>query len=238
MGTEVIIPAPEALVSPQFAAGAPEIEATSDTAVTTTNNPTEVSSVTIHLEEHELNPHTMGEPEVIAVVQREGSKCKHFKQTFELIAEHVHVLRKRYAKKGKRLPLPGKPTWADFVKDTFGITDRYLRMLTSPAKNGPNVRPEPLDPGDAEALFNRMRRKPFAGAMDEVFKELDADDFAFALEGLAQLITRHYSMQDAIHVDVAPIDEDDLDAAELDCDLSGPDSDSHSRPSIQAVEFS
>jgi len=36
MGTEVIIPAPEALVSPQFAAGVPEIEATPETFEATT----------------------------------------------------------------------------------------------------------------------------------------------------------------------------------------------------------
>src|SRR5690242_5282821 len=45
MGTEVMIPAPEALVSPQFAAGVPEIEATPETVEATTMQTSSINIV-------------------------------------------------------------------------------------------------------------------------------------------------------------------------------------------------
>lgn len=224
---KIRIPASDEALSQLSAADMPECqayEATSETTEAATTNPTELSSVELELQDYEANPNTMGDAELCAVVQRVGHKYRHFNQKFLAIAPHIRALHKRFAKKGKRLPIDGNPTWAEFVTKTFGITDRYLRMLIFPAKKGTKKLREPLELGDVETLFSRMKRKPFVEAMDQAFKELELEDFASALEDLAQLIAHHYAPQGVIQIDIVATDEDD-DPPELDGESAGPDND-------------
>jgi len=117
-------------------------------ATTAIDPTTELSSVQNELKDF----HNMGDNELIAVVQSVAKKYKTFTEYFRDYAPAIKMLHKKYARKGQRLPIDGKPTWDEFVKDTFGVTSRHLRNLLNPS--------EPLAPGDVEALFERMEKKP------------------------------------------------------------------------------
>ena len=136
----------------------------------------------------------MGDKELIEKVQHVAKGYKTFNEHFRVYAPAIKTLHKKYAKKGQRLPIEGKPTWDQFVKDNFGITARHLRNLLNPPKTAEKKTPQPLALGDVETLFERrMKKKPFVTVMDQVLGGLGPEKFASTLESFARLIAGHYS---------------------------------------------
>lgn len=208
MSTDMIATSP----APDDQNPVPEAKPETVEATTAIDPTTELSSVVnAPLGENELRDfHFMGEVELIAAIQGVARRYKTFNEYFRTYAPAITMLHKRYAKKGQRLPIDGKPTWDEFVKDTFGITSRHLRNLLNPPTRAAKKDPEPLEVGDVAALFARMKRKSFVTGMDEVLKELEPEDFAAALQDFAQLIADHYSQPDVtVSVTTAFDDEDD-----------------------------
>jgi hypothetical protein len=184
-------------------------EAKPETAQSTTPvaPPTELGSVDDGLRDFQ----NMDDKELIEKVQHVAKKYKTFNEYFRIYAPAIKTLHKKYAKKGQRLPIEGKPTWDKFVKDNFDITARHLRNLLNPPKIAEKETPEPLVPGDVETLFERrMKKKPFATVMDQVLGSLEPERFAPTLERWARLIAGHYSQQ--VEIVIATISDGVVDA--------------------------
>lgn len=59
-------------------------------------------------------------------------EAKKFKDWFHKNLGAVMYAHQLWAKRGRRaprVPIAGKPTWAQFCKQHLGVTDRYIRML-------------------------------------------------------------------------------------------------------------
>ncbi len=49
---------------------------------------------------------------------------------------YIIEARKRFAQQGRRVPLPGKPTFAEWIRQTLGFSDRYVRQMLQDARDG------------------------------------------------------------------------------------------------------
>jgi hypothetical protein len=125
------------IASPQQIADSPDFQVPDSTppaAEASTTSPTEIISVEgeptfFALSEHALSPELTGNKELIQISQGSAKNWGTFAKHIGPFKPYISELRSRFAKRGKRLPIDGGPTWAEFVKATWGVSDRYLRMV-------------------------------------------------------------------------------------------------------------
>lgn len=77
----------------------------------------------------DAEPSAMSDEALIGTVRAIGTRWKTFNHYFQETAPYVLELHSRFAKQGRRMPIEGNPSWAEFVRETFGVSDRYLRKL-------------------------------------------------------------------------------------------------------------
>jgi hypothetical protein len=49
---------------------------------------------------------------------------------------YIIEARKRFAQQGRRVPLPGKPTFTEWIRQTLGFSDRHVRQMLQEAREG------------------------------------------------------------------------------------------------------
>jgi DNA (cytosine-5)-methyltransferase 1 len=121
------------------------------------------------------------------------------------IAPYLREARDRWAQPGRRVPVPGKPTWTEWVETNLHVTVRRVQQILSEGarpgeiiSRGPK-RPRKLRTGDWRSLLkvseNRLARV-FGSIKDE--KEL-----AGAIQGFAQGIADRFGENGSLLVSVS-----------------------------------
>jgi DNA (cytosine-5)-methyltransferase 1 len=111
------------------------------------------------------------------------------------IASFLREARDRFAQPGRRVPVPGNPTWTEWVEQNLGVTVRRVQQLLSePTEPSETISPSPtrqtqkLRSGDWRGLLTATERRTA-----EVFGQIeDAKELARAIRKYAQaLADRH-----------------------------------------------
>jgi hypothetical protein len=118
-------------------------------------------------------------------------KCvQGFKKLRELIP-YLREARRRWAQPGRRVPVPGRPSWSEWITQNLHVTPRRVRQLLSePAEvfAASQKAPRRLGKGDWRALFKLTEKQ-----MTKVFGPLEsADAFADAIQNFAQAVADRF----------------------------------------------
>lgn len=118
-------------------------------------------------------------------------KCvQGFKRLRELIP-FLREARRRWAQPGRRVPLPGRPCWTEWITQNLHVTPRRVRQLLSePAEvcAASQKAPCKLGKGDWRRLFKLTEKQT-----KKVFGPLEsADAFADAIQNFAQAIASRF----------------------------------------------
>ena len=70
---------------------------------------------------------------------------------------YIREARERFADPGRRVPVPGRPTFTEWIRQNLGISDRHVRRLLAASK-------EPADPSRED----EMEQTPKQQKRDEV----------------------------------------------------------------------
>ncbi len=114
-----------------------------------------------------------------------------FKKLRELIP-YLREARRRWAQPGRRVPVPGRPCWTEWITQNLHVTPRRVRQLLSEqageiSSSGQKA-PGRLSKGDWRALFKATERQ-----MAKVFGPLESSDaFADAIQQFAQAIADRF----------------------------------------------
>ena len=63
------------------------------------------------------------------IVSGIGQTSRRFSEFCTIYRPYILEARDRFKQKSRRVPVEGNPTWTEFVKQTFGVTVRYVRLL-------------------------------------------------------------------------------------------------------------
>jgi len=121
------------------------------------------------------------------------------------IAPYLREARDRFSQPGRRLPVPGNPTWTEWVEANLGVTVRRVQQLLSEAtgpgeiiSRGPK-RPRKLRTGDWRRLL-----KVSESRLARVFGPLEDDqELAGAIRGFAQGIADRFKENGSLVVSVS-----------------------------------
>jgi hypothetical protein len=118
-------------------------------------------------------------------------KCvQGFKKLRELIP-YLREARRRWAQPGRRVPVPGRPSWTEWITQNLHVTPRRVRQLLSePAEvsAASQKAPHRLGKGDWQALFKATEKQ-----MAKVFGPLeDSKRFAEAIQNFVQAVADRF----------------------------------------------
>jgi len=118
-------------------------------------------------------------------------KCvQGFKKLRELIP-YLREARRRWAQPGRRVPVPGRPSWTEWITQNLHVTPRRVQQLLnepSEVSSQGQKAPRRLVKGDWRALFKLTEKQ-----MTKVFGPLEsADAFADAIQNFAQAVADRF----------------------------------------------
>lgn len=94
-----------------------------------------------------------------------------FRRLRDLIP-YLREARRRWAQPGRRVPVPGRPSWSEWITQGLHVTPRRVQQLLSEpseiSSRGQKV-PRSLGKGDWRALFKRTEKQ-----MAKVFGSLES----------------------------------------------------------------
>jgi len=122
-------------------------------------------------------------------------KCMRGFRKLKEIVPYLREARERFAQPGRRVPVPGNPTWTEWVNRNLGVTVRRVQQLlgeaTEPSEiisRGPKE-PRRLGKGDWRGLFKATESR-----MSRVFGPLeDQKELAEAVRKFAQGIADRFA---------------------------------------------
>jgi hypothetical protein len=120
--------------------------------------------------EKEKHAESMTDEELAGYVE---NKLKPLGETLRRNIAYIREARDRFAHPGRRVPVPGQPTFTQWIKQNLGISDRHVRRLLAAAK-------ESTDHNDDED----MEQSPKQERRDEALWQ--AGRIAHAVLGLDQ----------------------------------------------------
>jgi len=133
-------------------------------------------------------------------------KCvQGFKKLRDLIP-FLREARRRWAQPGRRVPVPGRPTWTQWIVQNLHVTPRRVQQLLSEpceiSSRGQKA-PRSLSKGDWHALFKLTEKQ-----MAKVFGSLESGDlFAEAIQQFAQAVADRFGERHGkVEVSVAVAD--------------------------------
>jgi hypothetical protein len=113
-----------------------------------------------------------------------------FKRLRELIP-FLREARRRWAQPGRRVPVPGRPCWTEWITQNLHVTPRRVQQLLnqpSEISSHGQTAPAKLGKGDWEALFKATEKQ-----MAKVFGPLESSDrFAEAIQSFAQAVADRF----------------------------------------------
>lgn len=118
-------------------------------------------------------------------------KCvQGFRRLRDLIP-YLREARRRWAQPGRRVPVPGRPSWSEWITQNLRVTPRRVQQLLSEpseiSSRGQKV-PRSLGKGDWRALFKLTEKQ-----MAKVFGPLqDRERFADAVQSFAQAVADRF----------------------------------------------
>jgi hypothetical protein len=119
-----------------------------------------------------------------------GKCVQGFKKLRELIP-YLREARRRWAQPGRRVPVPGRPTWTQWITQNLRVTPRRVQQLLSEpseiSSQGQKTPPR-LGKGDWRALFKATEKQTA-----KVFGPLESGDaFAEAIQNFAQAVADRF----------------------------------------------
>jgi len=113
-----------------------------------------------------------------------------FKRLRELIP-YLREARRRWTQPGRRVPVPGRPTWTQWITENLHVTPRRVQQLLSEpceiSSRGKQT-PSRLGKGDWRALFKLTEKQ-----MAKVFGTLESrDQFAETIQDFAQAVADRF----------------------------------------------
>jgi hypothetical protein len=133
-------------------------------------------------------------------------KCiQGFKKLRELIP-YLREARRRWAQPGRRVPVPGRPCWTEWITQNLHVTPRRVQqLLNQPSEISSQGQKSPrrLGKGDWRALFKATEKQ-----MAKVFGTLESGErFAEAIQQFAQAVANRFGERHG-RVDVSVAVED------------------------------
>ena len=118
-------------------------------------------------------------------------KCvQGFKKLRELIP-YLREARRRWAQPGRRVPVPGRPSWTEWITQNLHVTPRRVQQLLnepSEISSQGQKAPRRLGKGDWRALFKLTEKQ-----MAKVFGPLERGErFAEAIQQFAQAVADRF----------------------------------------------
>lgn len=118
-------------------------------------------------------------------------KCvQGFKRLRELIP-FLREARRRWAQPGRRVPVPGRPSWTEWITQNLHVTPRRVQQLLnepSEISSQGQKAPRRLSKGDWRALFKLTENR-----MAKVFGPLESrEHFAEAIQQFAQAVADRF----------------------------------------------
>jgi hypothetical protein len=118
-------------------------------------------------------------------------KCvQGFKKLRELIP-YLREARRRWAQAGRRVPVPGRPCWTEWITQNLHVTPRRVQqLLNEPSEISSRGQKAPgrLSKGDWRALFKLTEKQ-----MAKVFGPLESrEHFAEAIQQFAQAVADRF----------------------------------------------
>lgn len=118
-------------------------------------------------------------------------KCvQGFKKLRELIP-YLREARRRWAQPGRRVPVPGRPSWTEWITHNLHVTPRRVQqLLNEPSEISSRGQKAPgrLSKGDWRALFKLTEK-----LMAKVFGPLESGDaFTEAIQQFAQAVADRF----------------------------------------------
>jgi hypothetical protein len=120
-----------------------------------------------------------------------------FRELRELIP-YLREARDRFAQPGRRVPVPGNPTWTEWVEANLGVTLRRVQqILSEPAEPREITSPGPKRPRKLRTGDWRRLLKVSESRLARVFGPLeDEKELAGAIQGFAQGIADRFGEQE------------------------------------------
>jgi hypothetical protein len=118
-------------------------------------------------------------------------KCvQGFKKLRELIP-YLREARRRWTQPGRRVPVPGRPCWTEWITQNLRVMPRRVQQLLnepSEISSQGQKAPRRLGKGDWRALFKATEKQ-----MAKVFGPLESGDaFAGAIQSFAQAVADRF----------------------------------------------
>lgn len=113
-----------------------------------------------------------------------------FKKLRELVP-YLREARRRWAQQGRQVPVPGRPSWTEWITQNLHVTPRRVQQLLSEQYEISSQRqkaPAKLGNGDWQRLFKLTEKQ-----MAKVFGRLESSDhFAEAIQNFAQAVADRF----------------------------------------------
>jgi len=128
-----------------------------------------------------------------------------FRKLRDLIP-YIREARRRWAQPGRRVPVPGRPSWTEWITQNLRVTPRRVQqLLKEPSEissRGQKASPK-LGKGDWRALFKLTERQ-----MTKVFGPLESREvFAEAIQNFAQAVADRFGERHGrVEISVAIVD--------------------------------
>jgi hypothetical protein len=82
-----------------------------------------------HMEDKAADARRLSDLDLAQLVSEIGRDCMSFAKFCTRYRPYITEARDRFKQPGRRVPVEGNPTWGKFISQTFGVTDRYVRLL-------------------------------------------------------------------------------------------------------------